>query len=104
MLERYRQRYNSYKIQFCKLKDSGTDLFLTEERVERVRFLWGKRGEGAGEGAGGGAGGDVRGRRPPAAAAPAASSTNIHNLDITRPCARDARITNVVTPGAHSVL
>lgn len=68
-----------------------TDLFLTEERVARVRFLWGRRG--AGEGAGGGAGGEVRGRRPPAAAAPAASSTTIHSLAITIPCARDARDT-----------
>ncbi|KAF9804756.1 hypothetical protein SFRURICE_007659 [Spodoptera frugiperda] len=71
----------------------GTDLFRTEDLDARVRFLWGNRG--ADEAAGGvwGAGGEVRGKRPPAAAAPA-SNTTIHHLDITRArYARDARLT-----------
>ncbi|CAB3225117.1 unnamed protein product [Arctia plantaginis] len=50
----------------------------------RVRFLWGKRGTAEGAGATCGAGWEVRGKRPPAAAAPAANSTTIHHLDITR--------------------
>lgn len=71
----------------------GTDLFLTEDLDARVRFLWGSRG--AAEGAGGvwGAGGEVRGRRPPAAAA-LASNTTINHLVITiSRYARDARLT-----------
>lgn len=60
-----------------------TDLFLTEEREDMVKFLWGKRGALEAAGAGAGAGGEVFGRRVPAAAAPAASATTNHHLYIT---------------------
>ncbi|CAH2035444.1 unnamed protein product, partial [Iphiclides podalirius] len=75
-----------------------TDLFLTEVRLDRVKFLCGRRGAGEGAGAGAGAGavagGEVRARRPPAAAALAASSTTIHHLGIARSRgARDAQDT-----------
>lgn len=64
-----------------------------------MKFLWGRRGAGEGGGAGaGGAGGDVRGKRVPAAAAPATRNTTIHHLDITGArCARNARDKRTVT-------
>ncbi|CAH0716524.1 unnamed protein product, partial [Brenthis ino] len=59
-----------------------TDLFLTEEREEIVKFLCGKRVEGAGAGADEDVG-EVRGRRLPATLA--TSATTNHHLYITEP-------------------
>lgn len=78
---------------FCGklLTEIRTNLFLTEERDEIVKFLWGNRV--AEEGAGEGAGWDVRGRRVPAAAAPAASTTTNHHLYITGTGTNATRLT-----------
>lgn len=72
----------------------STDLFLTEERDERVRFLGGSRGAGAGSGAAGcgegtAAAADVRGSRPPAA--PASTTTITTNKHPIITVARYAR-------------
>ncbi|OWR43729.1 hypothetical protein KGM_203396 [Danaus plexippus plexippus] len=60
-----------------------TDLFLTVEREDIVKFLWGRRG--AVDCAGLDAGCEVRGRRVPAATAVAASVTTSQHLYIAGP-------------------